>query len=680
MSLKLKMALMGSGMTLALLLLGGVIVWNNVSVSDGADYLILRQEQLELVKSMRMAQTDLLLAAMDSIVDKAEGAIAPERMAAIDQTGKFLLDNAEALRRAADTPEEEAEAARVVRSVAAFVDGVRVKLKGLIENSARRLGEIEADFARMDDEIDEAGTVIDENLTELGRAFDDRGATYASAEVAAMQLAHSRLVLAAMDSIIDRGEGRISDERTAIMASASEALEARLRAIEPYLQGDAERALHVSIARAVPRIEEAIRVDLRRLIEEGAVEQARIEKAFAEIDDVLDADGEAISKGLQVMVESIREETAEATADMRSVLSEALWMSLAVFAAALLTLLPSFILCAGKIVTSLSKGVAFAEQLASGELDAHLRIHSRDEIGKLAARLIFMRDKLREVVGGIQSGSAQVTSGSCELSSTAGDVSRGASVQAASVEEVSASIEEMAGAIKTNAHSAKQTEEIAIRTASRAEEGGSAVQQTVVAMKDIAEKIAIIEEIARQTNLLALNAAIEAARAGEHGKGFAVVASEVRKLAERSGSAAQDISVLSESCVAVAEKAGRLLEEMVPDIKRTSEMIEEISSSNRELSASADNVSKAVGQLDKIIQSNAASAEEMSSTSEDLAVQARHLTDTVSYFRIGGTDAGTSALQAISEHGGVSQGQAVCRALAAEHAGPGEGSGELSSF
>jgi methyl-accepting chemotaxis protein len=191
----------------------------------------------------------------------------------------------------------------------------------------------------------------------------------------------------------------------------------------------------------------------------------------------------------------------------------------------------------------------------------------------------------------------------------------------------------MAEALKVNAKSARETDEIAGRTAQRAEKGGAAVKQTVTAMRDIAEKISIIEEIARQTNLLALNAAIEAARAGEHGKGFAVVAAEVRKLAERSGTAAQEISVLSQNSVDVAENAGNLLGEMVPDIRHTSEMIREIAAANDELSSNADQISMAVNQLDQVVQANAASAEEMSSSSEEFSGQAAQLIETVGYFR-----------------------------------------------
>jgi methyl-accepting chemotaxis protein len=195
-------------------------------------------------------------------------------------------------------------------------------------------------------------------------------------------------------------------------------------------------------------------------------------------------------------------------------------------------------------------------------------------------------------------------------------------------------MEEMSSSIKQNSDNSGQTEKIAIKSAVDAKEGGRSVTETVSAMKEIATKISIIEEIARQTNLLALNAAIEAARAGEHGKGFAVVASEVRKLAERSQSAAGEISTLSSRSVQVAETAGEMLNKMVPDIQRTSELVQEISASSKEQDTGADQISKAIQQLDQVIQQNASASEEMASTSEELASQADMLKDTISFFRI----------------------------------------------
>ena len=293
-------------------------------------------------------------------------------------------------------------------------------------------------------------------------------------------------------------------------------------------------------------------------------------------------------------------------------------------------------------------GVRAAEGLAAGDLNQRIEIDQRDEIGDLAKALRHMIEKLREVVGQVQSGAENVASGSEELSATTQSLSQGATEQAASVEEISSSMEEMAANIRQNADNAKQTEQMALKTASDAQDGGQAVAKTVSAMKQIAEKIGIIEEIARQTNLLALNAAIEAARAGEHGKGFAVVAAEVRKLAERSGNAAGEISELSSSSVQIAEKAGELLARIVPDIQRTTELIQEITASSVEQNSGAEQVNRAIQQLDQVVQQNASASEEMASTAEELSSQALQLQDTVSYFRLDAMNRRPSAPKALA--------------------------------
>jgi len=213
------------------------------------------------------------------------------------------------------------------------------------------------------------------------------------------------------------------------------------------------------------------------------------------------------------------------------------------------------------------------------------------------------------------------------------------------VEEVSASMEQMVSNIQQNADNAQQTEKIAQKAAEDAREGGKAVVQTVAAMKEIAGKITIIEEIARQTNLLALNAAIEAARAGEHGRGFAVVASEVRKLAERSQTAAGEISKLSGTSVQVAEQAGAMLARLIPDIQRTAELVMEINGSCKEQNEGAGQVNKAIQQLDQVVQQNASAAEEMSSTAEELSSQAEHLQSIMEFFKVDGSSTGTGVVK-----------------------------------
>jgi methyl-accepting chemotaxis protein len=288
------------------------------------------------------------------------------------------------------------------------------------------------------------------------------------------------------------------------------------------------------------------------------------------------------------------------------------------------------------ITINLRKGVDFALQLSEGNLAARLDVEQKDEIGTLADALRTMNTQLRSIVSDVQSISDGVATGSQQMSSSAQQMSEGATEQAASAEEVSSSMEEMSSNIRQNADNALQTEKIAEKSSEDAADGGKAVNETVAAMREIAEKISIIEEIARNTNLLALNAAIEAARAGEHGKGFAVVAAEVRRLAERSQTAAGEISELSTRSVEVADRAGSMLNDLVPSIQRTAELVQEISAASNEQNSGAEQINKALVGLDQIIQRNASASEEMASMSEELASQSDQLRSTMSFFKLNG--------------------------------------------
>lgn len=289
-----------------------------------------------------------------------------------------------------------------------------------------------------------------------------------------------------------------------------------------------------------------------------------------------------------------------------------------------------------KMVANLKDTVHVAEQISNGDLTVTVKLLSpKDTLGLALEKMV---ENLGNTVGEVQSGANNVAAGSEQLSSAAEELSAGATEQAASAEEASSSMEQMSASIKQNADNARQTEILAIQAADDAEKGGQAVEKTLTAMKEIAEKISIIEEISRQTNMLALNAAIEAARAGEHGKGFAVVADAVRKLAERSQAAAAEISKLSLSSVEIAENAGDMLRKIVPDIRRTSELVQEINASSNEQNTGAEQINQAMIQLDQVIQQNASASEEMSSTSEELSAQAEQLQSSISFFKVKTTE------------------------------------------
>ena len=276
-------------------------------------------------------------------------------------------------------------------------------------------------------------------------------------------------------------------------------------------------------------------------------------------------------------------------------------------------------------------------ELAQGNLAVAIKdTHRHDEIGEMAGALQGMAGKLRTVAGDSRSASEQVASGAQELSATAEEMASGATEQASSAEEAATSMDLMASSIKQSAANANETEKLARRSAADAEQTAQSVGRAMDAMRTIAGKINVVQEIARQTDLLALNAAVEAARAGEHGKGFAVVASEVRKLAERSQTAAQEIGALSGQTVAVAKEAGEMLSKLVPDIRKTAELVQEISAACQEQDTGAGRINSAIQQLDKVIQQNAAAAEQMSATSQELAAQAERLQESISFFRVDG--------------------------------------------
>lgn len=284
---------------------------------------------------------------------------------------------------------------------------------------------------------------------------------------------------------------------------------------------------------------------------------------------------------------------------------------------------------------SLGDAVRIARALADGDLAIDVEVTSRDEAGAVLEAMKAMADKLTHIIREVHSGAESVTAASTQISSSATQLSQATSEQAAAAEETSTSLEQMGSTIRQTADNSRNMEQMALRAAADAEQSGATVTESVEAMKKIAERIVVVEEIAYQTNLLALNAAIEAARAGEHGRGFSVVATEVRKLAEKSQIAAKEIRALAASTGLVAERSGKSISALVPSIRQVAELVHEVAAAANEQAIGVSQVNSAIATVDQLTQSNAAAAEELASTAEELTAQASSLQQMVSFFRVG---------------------------------------------
>ncbi len=584
----------------------GMISWfATQAIVDRAQKAEDAEEMVEIILSMQTSERQYIIAPGQDPIALMEGQ--EKQLVALAGTLKTRLPDAEQKRRIDD----------VVKAVGEY----RQEFLGYTTKSKER--------ERLDQVMVDAGRA--QLATADARRQKDRTALLATAgrggDAAALlqrtdvEWQISNLALEARrqekNFIIRKDRSYITQVKTAV--------DSILKIAEPYAEGGGE-----------------IAADFKSII----ASTNTYFQAFTSYVAQMDAQDQSLSSMEKLAASAVQLSEAgknEQLASMKTEIAMVNAVTIVGIVCALIVGIVLAIILTRNIVVSMGEGVSLAKSIVAGDLTRNMTIKGGDEIARLLQSLQDMTEKLRGIVGDVDSAAANVTGGSRELSATAQTISQGATEQASAAEEVSSSMEQMGAGVKQNADNARETEKIASDSALSAERTSSAVLEAIAAMREIAGKTSIIVEIARQTNLLALNAAIEAARAGENGRGFAVVALEVRKLAERSQTAAGEITGLSQASMEKASNAGEMLTALVPRIKKTADLVGEITAASLEQNQGLEQITKAVMQLDQVVSRNASAAEQMAATSEELMSQALHLQDAVGFFRISGEERALTA-------------------------------------